>query len=225
MKKVIIDGFIFSYKIELNENQKNDMYIRVKNKEYVVVTVNKKMDELEIEKVLQKRISFLKERLPKTLLENIIHVKGVPYTPHFIVSSFPYVQIMGNNIVIGSPQTDVASYHKVLYDFYEEIIKEELSKIIEEAKIAFREIKFPTISLKYYKSNYGMYEPTKHHITLSSMLGKYDVKQIKLTLYHELCHVLVPNHSKKFYDYFETKIINAKQLDLSSRKVHYFDCL
>lgn len=225
MKKIIVDGLIFPYKIVVKPNQQNEMYIRVKDKEYVIVSVNKKIDELEVEKVLQTKGSFLKERLPKTNAENIIHVKGIPYIPHFIVSSFPYVQIMGNHIVIASPKTDVRSYQKVLHDYYKDILKEELALIMGELRYAFREINFPTISFKYYKRCFGLYDPSTNDITLSLLLGKFDKEHLRATMYHELCHVVVPNHSKKFYDYFETKWPNARKIDIESRKVSFCDCL
>lgn len=225
MKKIIVDGLIFPYKITVNPNQKNDMYVRVKEKEYVEVTVKKKVDELEVEKVLQTRGSFLKERLPKTNRQNIIHVKDIPYIPHFIVNSFPYVQIMGNHIVIASPKTDVASYQKVLYDYYEQIIRVEIDLIINEARKTFYDINFPSITYKYYKRCFGMYDPSTHQIILSTILGKCDPFNIKQTLYHELCHVKVLDHSPRFYQYFETKMKNAREIDLKSRRATYLDCL
>lgn len=225
MKKIIVDGLTVPYKIEVNPNQEKEMYIRVKDKEYVVVTVKKKTNELEVEKVLQSRGSFLRERLPKTFIQNIIHVRGIPYKPHFIVNSFPYVQIMGDHIVIASPKTDVASYHKVLYDYYEEIIRDEVALILHEARQAFRDIDFPKITYKYYKSCFGMYDSGLHEIILSTILGKRESFHIKQTLYHELCHVKFPNHSKQFYAYFETKWKNAREVEMQTRRFTNLDCL
>lgn len=225
MKKIIIDGFTFTYDVVKNYKQKNKIIIRVKDKQIVLVSINDDISIDEIENILSKRLDFIKERLPKTNNENIIHVNGVGYRPHFIVGGIPFVRIYGDEIILCALSRDAKEYRKLLNEYYEDIIKEELSKIINTAHYDFKEIKFPTISIEYFVGRFGDYDTRTNHIRLSSILAKYDSKHIKLTLYHELCHTFVPNHSKAFYEIFESKYPNAKNDDLSTRKLHYFDCL
>ena len=40
-----------------------------------------------------------------------------------------------------------------------------------------------------------------------------------------LRYLIKPLDSKKFYEVFESKMKNAKELDKSMDKIHYFDCL
>lgn len=224
MKTIIIDGFTFTYDIERNEKFPN-VHLRVKNKEYIIASVNSLVSVYEIEEVLQKRINFIIERLPKQNVDNIIHIKGIPYKPTFLLSDKPYVKIIGDMVLIAAPNREAKTYKKVLYDYYEKIIYEELCKIINDAMYDFRDIKFPSITIKYYKGRFACYDTRDNKIFLSSILGKHELEHIKLTLYHELCHVYVYDHSKKFYDIFESKYPNARKIDLASRKVYFRDCL
>lgn len=225
MKTIIIEGFIFSYDVVKKINQKNRMIIRIKDKKSVVVSVNEDISVTEIEEALAKKVDFLKDKLPKTNKENIIHVRGVGYKPHFIVGNIPFVRIYGNEIVLCARSSDLKAYTNLLNEYYEELLKEELVKIISTARYDFREIRFPTISFESFTSRFADYDTRTNHIRLALRLAKYDPEHLKLTLYHELSHVFVPNHSKKFYEIFERKYPNAKALDLASRKKIYFDCL
>lgn len=226
MKTIISKGFIFSYNVVERVGQKNRIIIRVKDKKYLEVSVNQKVNVEEIEELLKKKIDDFKDRLPKSNADNIIHVKGIGYIPEFIKSDFPFVKIMGNIIVIAAKDTDVKCYKEVLYDYYEDVVIEELNKLLADAKRAFKEITFPTISIHYFTGRFGDCDIANNHIRLSTALAKYPSKYLELTLYHELCHILVPNHSKAFYEVFESKYKNARAEEFATRKTYYPpDCL
>jgi predicted metal-dependent hydrolase len=209
----------------VNKNQKVNCILRGKDREYIEVTTDGSLTVAEVEEHLRKRIDFVKDKLPITLNENILHVRGIAYTPIFVIDKTSYVKINYNHIIIAAEENNAKLYFKVLYDFYEDILKEEMNKIILEAKRDFREIVFPKINYHFYKSRFGHYDLRTNEITINTVLGKYEPKYLKITLYHELCHAIVPNHSKEFYKYFETKYKDARKEDLLSRKKHYFDCL
>ena len=141
----------------------------------------------------------------------------------FLISNQPRVEVNGDSIYLYSKKDDLKSYQKVLHDFYKCEIEKELSKIIYDAQYDFKEIIFPTISVRYMVSMFGNYNKKKHHIKLSSILARYDYKYIKFILYHELCHVLVFNHKKEFYDLYEKKYPNAKMERKIFKKIKYND--
>ena len=225
MKTILIDGFTFNYDVVRNNSQKNPIIVRIKDKEYVVVWAHSNVSINEIEDVLTKKLDFLKERLPKTNKENVIHVKGIAYKPYFCVSGVPGVTIFADNIYISALTNDLKSYKKVLNDYYAYIIESELKKIMSEAARDFYEVKMPKITIEDFTGRFGDCDVYNRHIRLASRIAKYDPKYIKIVLYHELSHLYVANHSKKFYEVFESKMKNAKELDKSMDKIHYFDCL
>lgn len=58
----------------------------------------------------------------------------------------------------------------------------------------------PRISIKYMTSRWGSCSPNKNHISISMRLIHYPVECLDYVLLHEYAHILVPNHSKAFYD-------------------------
>ena len=224
MKTILIDGFSFTYIVERKSDIQR-MNIRVKD-DKVYVSANNTISIQEIEEALAKRLDSLKEKLPKDYKEKVIHVRGIGYTPTFLVSPNPYVRIKGNEIIIAAKTNETKEYKKVLYDYYEQIIRDELAVILPAARQAFREISMPTFSFKYLKTCYARYySGWKHHIEFSTILGKCPGYYIAVTLYHELTHALVLDHSKEFYRIFESKFPNAKEIDLKTRKIYFPDCL
>lgn len=225
MKKIIIDGFIFSYSIVVNKSQKANCIVRVTRDKNVVVTTNGSLSVIEVENVLKNKLDFIKERLHKTIDKNIIHVQGIGYTPIFVIDTTSYVKISYNHIIIAAKENNVDLYKKALDDFYIGILKEEINKLLPSLKTDFKELFVPKISYKRMKGKFAECYVLEKAIVLNTDLAKYDPFNVKLTLYHEMCHFKIPNHSKAFYEYFETKIKNAKKIDLESRKVNYFDCI
>ena len=112
MKSVIFDGFIFSYAIEINKNQKSNCIVRVDKDKNVIVTTNGTLSVLEVENILKNKLDFLRERLPITINKNEIHVKGKAYTPIFVIDKTSYVKISYNHIIIAASENNVKLYQK-----------------------------------------------------------------------------------------------------------------
>lgn len=222
MNKIIVDGLEVNYIVR--KTTKKKIYIRVKEN-LVYVSVTKKTSVKDVERLIVKHIDFIKKELDKNRKEEVIHLNGIAYQPIFLTGNKNGVVINERNIIIISKQSDIKAYKKVLYDFYKKEVSNELEKIIDEAKCDFKEIVFPSISVRYMKSMFGNYNRHSHHIKLSSLLAKYDYSFIKLVLYHELSHVFEFNHSKKYYEIFERKYPNAKKLNFMLKKIKYHDCI
>ena len=58
----------------------------------------------------------------------------------------------------------------------------------------------PRITIKYMTSRWGSCTPAKNHISMSVRLIHFDAKALDYVLLHEYVHILVPNHSREFYD-------------------------
>lgn len=219
-KNITIGGISFEY--EVKRSTKRKIYIRVKNGT-VYVSCPKTTTIFEIEKLLEKHIKFIEKQLDRTSKSEYIHLNGIAYKPRFFVSNKNDVFVCGDEIYLYSKKNDIKSYKKVLWDFYKREVERELNKIIYDAMDDFKEINFPTISIRYMVSMFGNYNKKKHHIKLSSILAKYDYKYIKFILYHELCHVLFFNHKKEFYDLYEKKYPSARNERKLFRKIKYND--
>ena len=221
-KQITINGVSFSYSVR--RTTKSKIYIRVRNGK-VVISATKKTTIEEIESLLHKHIFFIVKNLEKAKKEDIIHVNGIGYKPKFLIGEKECVMINGDEIYITTKTLDYSSQKKALYNFYKTLVEKELVKIMLDATNDFKEIKFPTISVRYMKSMFGNYYKNKHHVKLSSILAKYDFKYIKHVLYHELCHVSEFNHSKAFFILFEKKYKDARNVRKTFKKIKYNDYL
>ena len=222
MKKIVIDGFSFTYTVRRTTKKK--IYIRVKDG-VVVVSATKMTKISEVESLLAKHLDFIQQNLKNDIKENVIHFNGISYDPRFFISNKSNVLIVGNEIHIFTKEPTLELQKKALYDFYQREVEKELNKLICAAMYDFSEIDFPTLSVRYMKTMFGNYHSKKNHIKISSLLGKYDFKYIKHVLYHELCHVTEFNHSKKFFELFEKKYKDALIVRKTLKKIKYNDYL
>ena len=72
-------------------------------------------------------------------------------------------------------------------------------------------ITLPDISVRYMTSRWGSCTPAKGTIRISSRLMHFPPACLDYVLLHEYTHLLVPNHSKKFWDIVEYYMPDYKE--------------
>ena len=68
-------------------------------------------------------------------------------------------------------------------------------------KVAHIGIPYPELKVRMMKSSWGITRGER--ITLNVRLVQTPLESIDLVIFHELCHLVQPNHSKKFYALLE----------------------
>jgi len=208
---------------EVTKKRCKNAYIRAKDDGFNI-TCPLSFKDSDINNLIVNHQSFIIKYLPKEK-ENIIHVLGKAYKPKLIVATKNAVFIDSSEIIIASTDGLDSSYQKSLDKYYQNILKEVLIPIIEEAKNDYLEIKFPTVKLAHLKRAYGNYSKSKNLIKLAILLAKYDPIYIKSVLYHELTHVFEMNHSNKFYNKYEEKFANCRKIQKELKQIKYNDLL
>jgi predicted metal-dependent hydrolase len=64
-------------------------------------------------------------------------------------------------------------------------------------KVTHTEIPYPELKVRMMKSSWGITRGER--ITLNVRLVQMPLESIDLVIFHELCHLAEPNHSKRFY--------------------------
>jgi len=141
-----------------------------------------------------------------------------------------YVYILGEKIHITYPGKLTFSNGDI-YEFNDETsLKKQLKKILLrycENKTKEYEIKMHIpfshkVSVREMKSRYGSNMLKKHNISYAFILIHYSYDIIESVVAHEVCHSIVGNHSKKYYDellkYCPNYYINNKKLKSSLYK-------
>lgn len=71
--------------------------------------------------------------------------------------------------------------------------------------------KEPVLKIRKMKTKWGVCYTQKNTICLSTYLVHYPSECIEYIVLHELCHFIVPNHSKRFYALIEARIPDYKE--------------
>ena len=77
----------------------------------------------------------------------------------------------------------------------------------------------PELKIRRMKSKWGICNVTKNTITLNQELIKLEPVCLEYVIYHELCHLKHPDHSKAFWKLVEKYVPNYKQIKKEMRNV------
>ncbi|ALF47249.1 M48 family metallopeptidase [Campylobacter concisus] len=95
---------------------------------------------------------------------------------------------------------DIKRKENLIYEWYHEKARLYFFNILQEFnKIVKQDIK--SVKIRQMKTRWGSCNPYKSYINLNIELIKKPRVCIEYVVFHELAHLLYPNHSKKFYDY------------------------
>ncbi len=219
MKKYTKDGLSIYYKVKRHDEQRFSFHVEGG---HVVVLAPKYARSGAIEVRLSERFP----RLFRNTHKNRAWLFGESYSVRCVVSGRCGVDIKGETIVIRGTRDEISHYEEVLTGFYKACVEAELSRIMYDAQYDFRDIVFPSVEVctDLSESVYGNYTVGKNAVKLSATLAMYDPVYVKVVLYHELSHALVPNHSEQFLKVLDERMPGAVALDkkLFVKKYSYF---
>ena len=97
-------------------------------------------------------------------------------------------------------KSDIKRKENLIYEWYYEKAMLYFFNILQEFnKIVKQDIK--SVKIRQMKTRWGSCNPYKSYINLNIELIKKPRGCIEYVVFHELVHLLYPDHSKKFYDY------------------------
>lgn len=97
-------------------------------------------------------------------------------------------------------KSDLKRKENLVYEWYHEKAMLCFFNILQEFnKIVKQDIK--SVKIRHMKTRWGSCNPYKSYINLNIELIKKPKACIEYVIFHELAHLLYPDHSKKFYDY------------------------
>jgi len=97
-------------------------------------------------------------------------------------------------------KSDIKRKENLIYEWYYEKAMLYFFNILQEFnKIVKQDIK--SVKIRQMKTRWGSCNPYKSYINLNIELIKKPRACIEYVVFHELVHLLYPDHSKNFYDY------------------------
>lgn len=196
IREINFEGKIISCIIEYKKIK--NAYIRLKN-DVIYVSASQRFTEDQI-------MNFIEEKYPILLSKQQKRIK----TPKFF---------------LWGKEDLTHIYSKETQSTYEKLLKNQMeiktNSIIEKIKPNLSKMGLNLVPIKYkkLKSKYGSCHIIKKEITLNIFLAKIDPIFLEYVIYHEYAHLLVPNHSKDFYQVLDQMMPNHKQIQKELKKI------
>lgn len=213
---------IITHNVKIIKKDIKNITLKVKPTCDVVLTVPLKTDEKYIEYILKKRNKWISKKIDffksNNKIENKEYVSGESfkylgksYRLKIIESNEEEVKLLGAYIQIFiKNKMDLKKKEKLLNDWYIKRAENYFEKIVENyLPIVKKEVKH--IRIRQMKTRWGSCNPSKSYINLNSELIKKSKSSIEYVIFHELAHLIHPNHSKEFYNYLNTYMPDWKK--------------
>lgn len=191
--------------IVIYKNNKN-MYLRVKDDLNIYITAPKYMSKNDIEKFINDNILSITKMIKSK--ECVINSNKDKFL--FLGKKYDICYINDKSIYFGDNRVFIGKGINI--DNY---LKKECFKVFNDEFIkcldSFKEINYiPKLRIRKMSTKWGVCNVTKKVITLNSELIKIDIKYLNYVIYHELSHLVYPNHSKDFWFLVEHYVPNYK---------------
>ena len=191
-KELLIGGENICYEI-VRKKVKN-INITVRPDGSVRVSAPRNVPEEFIQDILRQKGDFL--------LKNIKKYEAAKLPEEIFYLGRPFSVIYGeDNCIRGQYAVlkDKANFNECLDLLYKQAAEEIFPEIYEQAYKRFSGIHKPGLRLRSMKTRWGSYSSVSDLITLNTRLAAAPPICIEAVAAHELAHVLVMDHSRRFY--------------------------
>lgn len=121
------------------------------------------------------------------------------------------VYLSGNNLIIQTKVKTPESFQNTFVRWQKEMAREIFTELFEECwnhfKNYYPKYEKPVLALRTMKTRWGSLsqsgKPKKARMTLNTLLVCSNNNCINQVIYHELCHLVHPNHGREFYETFK----------------------
>lgn len=201
------------------KNVKN-VTLKVKRDRTVHLTVPNAASDDYIEKVLEKKKSWIESQL-KTFDENYkkpqvkemvsgesFKYLGRSYRLKVIKDKEEYVRLYRGYIEIHvKDKSNTSKKRKLLKRWYQEKAKKKFSELVHEYEKVVKE-EINSIRVITMQTRWGSCNVESKNINLNLELIKKPRYCIEYVILHELSHLKFPNHSKQFWEYMSVHMPN-----------------
>ncbi|PSM51343.1 peptidase, M48 family (DUF45 domain) [Campylobacter blaseri] len=208
--------------VQIIKKDIKNITLKVKPSCEVILTVPLNTDNRHILYILEKRKDWIDKKVDffksYNKIENKEYVsgesfyyKGKAYRLKIIQSDNEKVKLLRGYIQIFiKDKTDKAKKEKMLNVWYMKKSKEYFNQILNQyLPIVKKDIK--SIKIRKMKTRWGSCNPKKGYINLNFDLIKKPKECVEYVIFHELVHLVHPNHSNKFYNFLYTYMPDWKK--------------
>jgi len=211
--------------VQIIKKAVKNINIRVKPNQEVILTAPLQTTDEHIAFVLHKRaawidekIAYYKEYQPEKPKEYVsgegFKYLGRQYRLKVIESDSEYVKLQrGFFHLYVKDRENVQRKKKLLERWYRDKADEHFQKILKRYQ-SIVQLEVTNVRVREMRTRWGSCNPAKSFINLNSELIKKPRYCIEYVIFHELAHLIYPNHSSAFYNYLSVHMPDWKRRKL-----------
>lgn len=208
--KILLNDSEFN--VEIERKRIKNMYLRVRLDHTLFITAHPSVPQHQIEAFIESRKDWILKTFEKETKREKQNRKGINGPILFLLGEKKYVryEIAKRSHVL--LDEDVITFYvpeindSEIMKAFQSFAKPYLMKILDIQRVRWDRVmemyrvNLPTIKIKSMTSKWGSCLVEKSLITMNLSLIHYPLECIDYVLWHEYVHLIVPNHSKRFYD-------------------------
>ena len=209
------------YPVVIERKAIKNMYMRITQDQQISITCNYRLSDEQIDSFILSKIKWLESAIKKSEEKansisdgNKVKILGQEFDLYISQGSKDSCIIKGNQVIITvrnlTQQHVCAVFYKTMASMLSRIIeqkKERWNRLLDDYRLSY-----PHFQIKKMKSRWGSCTPSKGLIVMNVMLMHYPIECIDAVLLHEYVHLIVPNHSKRFYQIIENNMPDYKRI-------------
>lgn len=212
------------YEVIVEHKAIKHVYLRVVDEQTLKVTCSPKVSHDYILAFLQSKQDWILQAMKKReqlqhstkfhIINQTIYYLGECYSIIYEQKDKKKLWFNNDLYYVQLPNGSSEDALRLFYRYHEK----DLVKIIDELRVKWDcvmdeyHLPHPTIRVKYLTGRHGQCTHRKNEIVLSTRMIHFSKECIDAVLWHEYCHLVVPNHSKRFYDLVLMHMPNYNQL-------------
>lgn len=203
------------YNVEIIYKNNKNMYLRIKDDLKIVVTAPLKISEKKIQKFVESNIDYISKVIIQK--EEVLAKKQDKF--QYLGKLYDICYINERKIFLGDEKALIGKNVNI-DNWYKKNAIEVFENYYNSCFQNFKEAKYkPLLKIRKMKGKWGVCNITNKTITLNLELIKLNPKYLIYVIYHELCHLKHPNHSKDFWTLVEKYVPNYKQIKKEMKNV------
>lgn len=203
------------YNVEIIYKNNKNMYLRIKDDLKIVVTAPLKISEKKIQKFVESNIDYISKVIIQK--EEVLAKKQDKF--QYLGKLYDICYINERKIFLGEEKALIGKNVNI-DNWYKKNAIEVFKNYYNSCFQNFKEAKYkPLLKIRKMKGKWGVCNITNKTITLNLELIKLNPKYLIYVIYHELCHLKHPNHSKDFWALVEKYVPNYKQIKKEMKNV------
>ncbi len=207
--------------VQIIKKDVKNINIKVKPSGEVILTAPSKTTKEHIALVLKKREDWIdkkiayfqthqqRERKAYVSGENFVYL-GRNYRLRVIENARESVKLQQGYLNLSvKDKNDFKRKEKLVKKWYFEKAKLHFQKAVKKYQpVVGKEVQ--RIQIREMKTRWGSCHTTKSYINLNVLLIQKPTKCIEYVIFHELAHLVYPNHSRAFYNYLSVHMPDWK---------------